>query len=190
MLITYRNIILSFMMMVGVGLAGWTIFVAYRPTTNITPKSAALPDAFMEDIKTIILDKYGKPKMKLSTPKLIHFTENDTTQLQAPQLTLYRKSPNPWYITAQHAQATDGIDNIRFWENVIIHRAADENNPATVIKTSLLIVHPNQKTAETSHFITLNQPNLVVKATGMYANMNTGDIKLLSNARGEYVPEP
>jgi hypothetical protein len=34
----------------------------------------------------------------------------------------------------------------------------------------------------------LIQPGLVVNALGMYADLNTGDIKLLSQARGEYLP--
>ncbi|MCW5582746.1 MAG: LPS export ABC transporter periplasmic protein LptC, partial [Gammaproteobacteria bacterium] len=61
-------------------------------------------------------------------------------------------------------------------------------SPATLIKTPTLSVQPNKQIAETNDLITLIQPNLVVKSTGMYADMNTGNIKLLSQARGEYVP--
>ncbi|MBV9576025.1 MAG: LPS export ABC transporter periplasmic protein LptC, partial [Gammaproteobacteria bacterium] len=74
------------------------------------------------------------------------------------------------------------------WNNVTIHHAADVNNPATLIKTSTLTVYPNKKLAQTNAFITMIQPSLLVKAIGMQADMNTGDIKLLTQARGEYVP--
>jgi lipopolysaccharide export system protein LptC len=126
--------------------------------------------------------------MKVITPKLVHYAESDTTHFTTPQLVLYRQSPQPWYVTSKFAKATQGTDNVNFWENVTIHHAADTNNPATLIKTTTLTVHPNDKTAETKDFITLTQPNVIVKATGMFADMNTGDIKLLSQARGEYVP--
>ncbi len=101
---------------------------------------------------------------------------------------MYRKSPNPWYVTAKFAKATQGIENVYFWKNVVIHHAADFNSPATLIKTTTLMVHPNKQTAETNDIITMIQPSLVVKATGMHADMNNGDIKLLSQARGEYEP--
>jgi lipopolysaccharide export system protein LptC len=175
-------------MLIVVGLATWTTFLSYRPQNNMLANASPLPDAVMEDVIALIMDKQGKPSMKIVTPKLIHYTENDTTHLSSPALTLYRKSPIPWYVTAKYAKATQGIENVFFWENVVIHRAADENNPMTLIKTTTLLVHPNKQTAETQDNITMIQPNLMVQATGMYADMNTGDIKLLSKARGEYVP--
>lgn len=184
---TYKYSALSLLMMIVVGLATWTTLLSYPPQ-NPTKVTSPLPDAFMEDVTALIMDKQGKPSMKIITPKMIHFADNDTTQLASPQLTLYRKSPKPWYVTANYAQATQGIENVHFWDNVEIHHAADGMNPATLIKTSTLMVHPNKKTAETDEVVTLIQPNLVVKATGMKADMNSGDIKLLSQARGEYVP--
>lgn len=185
---TYKNTIISFIIIAAVGLAAWMTLVTYRPQNLLAIKSDPLPDAIMEDVTALIIDKQGKPSMKVITPKLVHYTKSDTTHLTTPQLVLYRKSPQPWYVSSKYAKATQGIENVDFWENVTIHHAADHNNPATLIKTTTLTVHPNQKTAETKDFITLIQPNMVVKAIGMHADMNTGDIKLLSEARGEYVP--
>lgn len=186
---TYKNTIISFIMMIIVGLAAWNTMRSYSPKNSFASTSSPLlPDAFMEDISALILDKQGKPKIKIVTPKMVHYTKNDTTHLTMPQLTLYRKSPKPWFITSHYAKATQGIDHVDFWENVNIHHAADEEHPATLIKTSTLTVYPNKQIAETGDFITLTQPNIVVKAKGMHADMNTGNIKLISHARGEYVP--
>jgi lipopolysaccharide export system protein LptC len=184
----YKYTAISFMMIIVVGIATWTTFMSYRPQNNTSTNTKQLPDAFMEDITAFIMDKQGKLSMKIVTPKMIHFTENDTTMLTTPQLTLYRKSPNPWFVTAKYAKATEGVENVHFWDNVMIQHDADQVNPATLIKTSTLMVHPNRKTAETNQFVTMIQPNLVVKAIGMQADMNSGDIKLLSQTRGEYVP--
>jgi lipopolysaccharide export system protein LptC len=185
---TYKYTAISLMMILIVGLATWTTFLSYRPQNNTSPNSKQLPDAFMEDITAFIMDKQGNLNMKIVTPKMVHFTENDTTMLSSPQLTLYRNSPNPWLVTANYAKATEGIENVHFWDNVVIHHDADENNPTTLIKTSTLMVHPNKQTAETNQLVTMIQPSLVVKAIGMQADMNSGDIKLLSHAKGEYVP--
>lgn len=185
---TYKYAAISLIMIIVVGLATWTTYFSYRPQNNASTTTTLLPDAFMEDVTAFIMDKQGKPSMKIITPKMVHFTENDTSQLTSPQLTLYRKSPKPWYVTANQAKATQGIENVHFWDNVVIHHAADNTHPATLIKTSTLMVHPNKQTAETDKLVTLIQPNLVVKAIGMNADMNSGDIKLLSQARGEYVP--
>ncbi|RDI48782.1 LPS export ABC transporter periplasmic protein LptC [Aquicella lusitana] len=185
----YKNTIISLGFIAAMGFAAWTALLSYYRPQTITPtQSRHIPDAFMEDVVAVIMGKQGKPKMKIVTPKMVHYSENDTTQLLAPQLTLYRKSPQPWYITSKYAKSTQGIDTVDFWEDVVIHHSADTDNPATLIKTPTLTVHPNEQTADTKDHITMIQPNTIVKAVGMHADMNTGNINLLSQARGEYVP--
>lgn len=144
----------------------------------------------METVDAIILDKEGKVYMKIVTPKMIHFASNDVTDFIEPELTLYHKSPQPWFIESRFAKAKEGIEKVIFRENVTIHHPADSSNPATVIKTASLTVYPNAQTAETGDKVTMLQPNSTVKAIGMFADMNSGNIKLLSQAEGEYVPEP
>lgn len=185
---TYRNTLFSLLLVAALGIVTGTTFLSYRPQEATVVTNESTPDAFMEDVSALILDKQGKPKMRIVTPKLVHYAENDRTDLVSPQLTVYRKSPKPWYITSKHAQATAGIDKVDFWKDVTIQHSADVSSPATLIKTPTLTVHPNEQTAETKDVITLVQPNVVVNATGMQADMSSGDIKLLSQARGEYVP--
>lgn len=185
---TYKYTAISIIMIAAVGLASWKTYLSFRPQPAAPVSKAELPDAYMENVTALVMDKQGKPSMKIVTPKMTHYIANDTTLLASPELTLYRKSPQPWYITSKKAKATQGVDNVLFWDNVVIHHAADSNNPATLIKTTTLTVHPNAQLAETSELITLVQPNLIVRSTGMQADMNTGNIKLLSQARGEYVP--
>jgi len=184
----YKNIIISVVMIAALGLATWTTFLSGKPPILLPTQTAALPDAFMEDVTALIMNKLGKPRMKIVTPKLVHFADQDTTRLTSPQLTLYRQSPEPWYITSKYATASLGVDKVDFFDEVTIHHAADQHNPATLIKTSALTVYPNKQTAETNALITLVQPSITIKAVGMFADMNTGNIKLLSATKGEYVP--
>lgn len=176
--------------MTAIALSSWITYIAYYSQNVIPASPAEQPDAYMEDVTAVFLDTFGKPKIKITTPKLIHYMTADSTDLINPYLTIYRKSPKPWFISSRYAKATHGIDNINFREDVTIHHPGDENMPATIIKAPTLLVHPNRETAETNEHIELIQPNITVKATGMHANMNSGQIQLLSEAKGEYVPDP
>lgn len=186
---TYKNTIITLLMLAIVGMSVWTTLWTYNTPNAPLLKNTSLPDAFMEEVVSIIMDKQGKPKLMIVTPKMVHFADHDTTHLTTPQLTIYRKSPKPWYITSKYAKATQGIEHLNFWDDVIIHHPADEANPATLIKTATLTVYPNKQTAETEDVITLIQPHLTIKATGMQADMNIGNIKLLSQSRGTYAPD-
>lgn len=182
-----KNTLISLSLLMALSLGVLFTFSMLSGNGTVTPEKQ-LPDAIMSDVTATFLDKVGKVSMRIVTPKLVHYTEKDTTELTRPTVTLYRKSPQPWVINANYAEATDGLDNVHFWENVSIHHPASYDSPSTMIKTTTLMVHPNEQTAETDALITLFQPNITVNAIGMTADMNTGDIKLLSQARGEYVP--
>ena len=184
---TYKNAIISLMTM-SITCAAAFITLSYQSGTQPIQNKKLLPDAYMEDVTAIILDKVGKVTMKIVTPKMLHYAQDDKTDFIDTQLTLYHKSPNPWFVESKTAQALHGIDNVIFKGNVTIHHPADYNNPATVIKTTTLTVNPNERTAETAEPITMIQPNSVIKAVGMQADMDSGNIRLLSQAQGEYVP--
>lgn len=185
---TYRGTIMSILMTLALTTAV-VMSLAYHTSTLPKVDESKLPDGYMEVVEATILDKNGKVSMKIVTPKMIHFAKGDTTDFVEPQLTLFHQSPTPWFITSKTAVAQHGIDQVLFHQDVTVHRPADFNNPATVIKTISLLVHPNDKTAETSDPITMTQPNTIINAVGMFADMNTGNIKLLSQAKGEYDPD-
>lgn len=165
----------------------WTV-MTFQAQHNSHPHSDLLPDTIIDDVTALIMDKQGKPSMKIIAPKLQHYTDNNAAHLQNPYVTIYRKSTQPWYVSAKRGLTTQGLDHIKFWDDVTIQHAADTNAPTTLIKTATLTVHPDSQTAETADPITLIQPNITVNATGMHADINTGDVKLLSAARGVYAP--
>lgn len=183
----HKHFYLSLIMCAVVGYTTWMAWPSYRPTKS-APSSSDAPDAFMENIIAVIMNKEGRPNIKVITPKLVHYAKNNVSKLMSPQMAFYLHSSKPWLISATYAQATQGIDAINLWDNVKIQHPADEHGPATLITTSALTVHPQAQMADTAMFITLVQQNVIVKATGMHANMGTGAIDLLSEARGEYVP--
>lgn len=171
------------------GLIAAVAFFSYQSPTPIASYGHGLPDAYLENVTARFMDAQGRLHVKMETPQMLHYATDDITQLTQPAITFYRKSPQPWYITAQHATAIHGMKLVQFSDDVIIHRAADGSNPATLIKTPRLLVHPKEHVAETTEAITMLQPGLKVSATGMYADMSNGNIKLLSQSRGEYVPD-
>lgn len=184
---TYKNTFIVLTIAAIAGFATW-MTLSYRPQNTKVSSETNVPDAFMEGVTAMIMNKEGALDMKIVTPQMTHYAKDDTTHLLQPSITLYRKSPEPWHITARYAKATQGIDNINFWDNVIINHLADEHNPFTEIQTTTLMVYPHFQKASTDAPIKLIQPNLIVNAIGMRADMNTGDINLLSQTRGEYVP--
>lgn len=183
-----KNFAIAFFLILACAVSAWSIYLSTHGEKKIINATSNQPDAIMEDIVAVILNKEGKPILKVETPKLIHYAENDTTEMVTPHLTIFRQSPQPWYIDAIRGRASNGINEITFRDHVIIHHPGDRENPLTTMKTASLTLFPNQHIAQTNEAILVTQPDTKVSAIGMLANWNDGTVKLLSDAREEYAP--
>ncbi len=186
-MLSLKNSIISFLMILTLGLSLWSILGSKRPEI-IATHAAHRPDAFMENVVATIINKEGNPSLKVEAPKMVHYADNDTTDIETPHITLYRESPEPWSIDSRHAKATQGLDKIYFWENVVVHHINDSANPTTTMTTATLTVFPNKQIAQTDDNVTVIQPSTTIHGLGMLANLHEGTVQLLSKAQGEYLP--
>lgn len=184
---TLKNTMIALLLILAAGLSSWSIFISKKAHVSASGKSTE-PDAFMENVIATIINKEGVRTLLIESPRMVHYADNDTTVIESPRITVYRNSPEPWHINSDYAKATQGTNKIFFWSNVVIHHPYDESTPITTFKTNTLTVFPQEKLAQTADEVTLTQPESVVRAIGMTANLNDGEVKLLSQARGEYVP--
>jgi lipopolysaccharide export system protein LptC len=182
-----KNLTIIFLFILVIGLSTWSILVTKKSNPSFS-NTANQPDAFMEQVTATIFNKEGLPSLKIESPKMVHYTVDDTTHIEAPHITLYRESPQPWHIDSHYAKATRGVDQIFFWSHVVIHHLSDSANPATTLLTPTLMVFTDKKMAETQDEVTFVQPDTTMHGIGMLANLNTDTLQLLSQARGEYVP--
>lgn len=186
---TLKNFTIGFLMLIAIGLSMWSIIITRESTKTSSENISNRPDALMEDIVATIINDDGSPVLKVVAPKVIHYVENDATDMTQPHITVYRKdSPSPWFINANRAKATKGIDQIVFQDQVTIHHPTDTHYPTTIMHTNSLTVFPEQQLAQTKEAIIINQPESTIHAIGMLANLNDGTVKLLSETREEYAP--
>jgi lipopolysaccharide export system protein LptC len=182
-----KHTYISLLVLVAFGLTCWSFFNRDQGPNYVKPESS-LPDAFMEKVTATIVNQEGHPSLKIESPKMVHYAENDRTDIQTPHIIVYRNSPEPWHIDSRYAKATDGIAKIIFWDQVIIHHLEDKAAPKTTIKTDSLTVFPAKQLASTQDSIEIIQPDTTIHAIGMFANLEVGTVKLLSATEGDYVP--
>jgi lipopolysaccharide export system protein LptC len=187
-MVNAKNIGITALIIIAISLSSWSILLSktlHRVTALPSPYEV---DSFMQDVVAIIFNQEGNPTLSLITPKMLHFAANNTTKITTPHVTIFRESPKPWYIDSDLAIANEGINEILFVNNVSIHHPADSDNPNTSMQTDSLTVFPKTKTAQTDKPVLFMQPETTIHAIGMLANLATGTIKLLSQAKGEYAP--
>ena len=184
---TPKNFAIGFLMALATGFSAWSIMISpsHHSINESDPKQI---DSYMENVQATTFNKMGQPSLKLTSPKMVHYPENNTTYLTTPKLVVFRQSPEPWYVNADYARATNGLDKILLWSHVNIHHLADTENPTTSLLTETMTIFPNEQIALTDAPVTFTQPDTTIHAVGMQANLDAGTIKLLSQTQGVYDP--
>lgn len=131
----------------------------------------------------------GNPAHRLVATSLKHFTDDDTTELAAPRLTVFQADQPPWEIDAEQARLSADGNLVLLTGRVLIERAGAGDAPATRIITSDLRVQPRQDYAETDEPVRVETDNDWLDAVGMQAWLRPPSrVKFLSAVKGFYVP--
>ncbi len=178
--------LISLLLITAVCLSIWSILLSHQINNNHPHHGEA--DIFMTDIIATILGQDGAPTLRVVSPDLMHYNDDNATRLALPHVTIYRRSPTPWQVTSQTALATDGLQQIVFSDNVQIMHPADSQTAATTVTTHSLTVFPDTEQAHTNDPVTITQPDTKVYGVGMQADLRNGNIHLLSDTRSVYVP--
>lgn len=172
-------------LLIAIVISWLSIDAIFKNKQTVKTISQESPNSIIYDAHYIHTNNQGIITEELSAPKVIHYAKNDTSQFNQPVLTLFGKKA-PWVVTANTGLSYQGSGKIILKDNVKI----SQQNPdgATVLTTSEATIWPKKKFASTAAPVRIVQANNSIEGQGMTVDMQTGEIHLLSNARGEYAP--
>lgn len=152
------------------------------------PKHSA--DYFSKGYLRKDLNEQGQLKSELVAESILHYSDDDTTHIDNPKLTLYNSDPTvpPWVIKSEKGILSANGENLLLQGKVFIDRAKAEGVMQLNIRTSHLRVNPKTSYAETDEWAELLSPPHRVEGKGMQLTFKKPiNIKLLSNVKSRYV---
>lgn len=145
------------------------------------------PDAIAENFEIRRLDEKGKLKYRLRAPYIVHFPDDDSSEVKMPRLIAYRQDAPPLTLTAERARITTRGEMVYLNENVKILREANPKSPALLASTSTLTVEPEAGLAYTDKAIEITQGASWIKGIGARIDSNASTFELHSRVRGHHV---
>jgi lipopolysaccharide export system protein LptC len=145
------------------------------------------PDAIAENFEIRRLDDQGKLKYRLKAPYIIHYPDDDSSEVKTPRLIAYRQDAPPLILTAERAKITARGEMVYLNENVKILRESTAQSPALLASTSILTVEPDAGLAYTDQAIEITQGASWIKGVGARINSNASTFELQSRVRGHHV---
>lgn len=170
-------------------LAALSFWLQKTVDRNEMPKSKVIrhdPDATVENFVARRFDENGKVKYRLISPFMMHFADDDSSELELPTLVSYRPDAPPVTISGKHARVTTQGEVIYIWDSVVINRAATQDRPAMTGTMPELIVQPNLGTAFTNSPVEITQDKSWIRGVGMQIDNNSATFVLQSQVTGLY----
>lgn len=165
----------------------WLVEVMQRQTENSLPQPVRTdPDFYVEKFNFVRMSKTGEARYNLTGTEMKHYPADDSYLVTDPVMHSYGKNRPPMITRSQRALVQNDNSEVHMYDDVHIDRPASATAQRFQLKTSYLLLLPDDDVMKTPKFVELHQGASVLTGIGMYANNATGEFKLDGNVKGQY----
>lgn len=185
--------IATYLLLTLLALATWWSAQLFIPKEESKPKpTVGKVDYYSRDIRRTVMDEAGHPKELLLAESLIHYEDDNHTELRQPVLTLYDKNGGaPWIIHAESALLPGEGETIYLQGEVLVEREAAPGVRPIRIETREARVQPDNNYAETDEALRVVSEGETLDGVG--GQVWFGDdlkFNILADVRRVSIPEP
>jgi lipopolysaccharide export system protein LptC len=163
----------------------WLRITMDTPGSGVDGRKRHDPDAVIDNFTVTRLDDQGVAQYTVTASRMVHFADDDTTELAAPQVVKRGDGPRVT-ITAERGSVTQGGEEAFLHGNVLVQRAATPEREELQVHTEYLHVYAEKKIARTDQPVTITEGRSVLSGVGMEYDENAGRFALSSQVRGRF----
>ncbi|MFA7300556.1 MAG: LPS export ABC transporter periplasmic protein LptC [Sideroxydans sp.] len=167
-------------------LGSYWLSLQVRPLPPTTAELRHDVDFVVDRLNSTVLNQQGVPLFVISTEKMWHFPDDDSTHLQQPRLLRFFSDRPPTEMTAQRGMLSSHGEDVYLQDAVEVLHRSENGVYERRFQTEYLHVQPDRGWAETDRAVRLFDRNNSIDAVGMELDENARTVKLLSQARGMY----
>ena len=143
------------------------------------------PDYFLTGFNSTVYDADGKRQYHLRGQRLEHYPDDNSVQIQQPQMTLY-SARETWELTADRGIFHEQKKKLQLVGQVKAYNVNVKAGNRLAIQTQNLDLYTEQKYAETRQPVKIEHGTDVISATGMQLHLDDGRINFVSDVQGTY----
>ena len=181
-----RTLILGGVLLAVLGGTRWLIETSSRQglPTEQEPHNA---DYFLENFTNTVMNDQGTPFRRLSADRMLHFPDDDSTELTNPHFTLFQNELPLWQVQSEQGWMSGDGKLLLLNGPVTIDRAKAPGSRPLHIVTRNLRVQPEENYAETDEKITVTSLGSRLESKGIQVWFKEpAHIKFLANVKGHY----
>ena len=145
-------------------------------------------DYSVENLSSVILDEFGHARYMMTTEKMWHYPDDDTTFLDHPYFVSLPAKGWPIVTSAMTGKVSSHGDEVFLYDDVKVARLPELEKDMLTFTTQYLHVLPDQDKADTNYPVTVVTAYDTIDATGMTLDNKLQTAHLLTNVRATHVP--
>ena len=157
------------------------------------PIESQEPVLVIDQFRAVRLNPAGQRESVITAPRLAQLPNRLGTRIDRPTLDWYQPDGQirEWRLQAEQGWVAADQQSVRLDGEVKMERSADSGKPPMTITTRDLLIHPNERYAETAALTQAVTPDGQFQAVGVRAWLDQERLELLSQVRGFYeAPKP
>ena len=147
------------------------------------------PDYIVENFNITSYGPGGIAESTLAAAKMIHYPDDDSTDLVAPRMVQTKPGEPRMTVTADRGTLSQGADELFLYGDVLLVRAADAERPEMRMRTSFLHIVSAKSLALTDRQVTISDDDQSITGKGMEYNNELGRLILHQSVRSRFEPE-
>lgn len=146
------------------------------------------PDYVIDHLMHTRFNAQGAAESVLAAEKMLHYPDDDSTDLVAPRLVQTKANQPRMTVTADRATLSQDGEELFLYDNVLVVRDAGAGQPETRLRTSFLQMARAQSVLRTDRDVVITGVDRVLSGRGMEYNNDSGRFHLRERVRGRYRP--
>ena len=147
------------------------------------------PDYIVTNFTATTYDRDGNPLNVLSAARMVHYPDDDTTELFAPRVVQTRPNEPRMSMVAERGALSGDGEEIFLYDNVVLVRAADEERPEARLTTSFLHIVRDRSLVRTDRPVTIVEDRRSISGRGMEYNSERRVFTLLGDVVARFEPK-
>jgi lipopolysaccharide export system protein LptC len=146
------------------------------------------PDYVITNFTTTTYNSDGVVDSIMSAARMIHFPDDDSTELVEPRLEENRPAEARTTVSAERGTLARESDDIFLYDNVVLVREAGKDQPEARMTTSFLHLVRDRSLARTDREVVFEEPSRSLAGRGMEYRYDSGQLVLHAEVRGRFAP--
>ena len=164
----------------------WLERAVQAPERDNTGKMRHDPDFVAEEFGITKIGASGKPEYVLSAERMLHYPDDESTNIVAPHLMQRPGDATPIDIRAERGLISRNGEEASFYDNVVVLRKAGAGRSELRVQTEYLQIIPDRDLALTDKPVIITEGRSRLSGVGMEFNNRTRQFALLSQVRGTF----